>query len=64
MKNILIFASFAGIAAAIAIYFVTEGNKSSGGLGYVSDAAKDEYDRKTNVSDLANSPARGYNAMS
>lgn len=32
MKSILIFAGFAGIAAAIAIYFVTEGNKNSGEL--------------------------------
>ena len=27
MKNILIFAAIAGIASAIAIYFVTEGKK-------------------------------------
>ena len=30
MKNILIFASLAGLASAIAIYFVTEGSKTSG----------------------------------
>lgn len=30
MKNILIFAALAGIASAIAIYFVTEGCKMDG----------------------------------
>jgi hypothetical protein len=31
MKNILLFASIAGIASAIAIYFVTEAKKNSTG---------------------------------
>lgn len=41
MKNILIFAGIAGLAAAIAIYFVTENDKD----------IDDEYDDQYYVSD-------------
>jgi outer membrane protein assembly factor BamE (lipoprotein component of BamABCDE complex) len=64
MKSILIFAGVAGLAAAIAIYFVTEGNKDSKGGNYITDAAVDEYDRISNAGDVSTSPSRGYNAMS
>ncbi len=42
MKNILIFAGIAGLAAAIAIYFVTQNDK---------DIDADEYDDQYYVSD-------------
>jgi hypothetical protein len=42
MKNVLIFAALAGIASAIAIYFVNESQKDE--LDYVGDAAEDAYD--------------------
>jgi hypothetical protein len=38
MKNILIFAALAGIAAAVSIYFVTEANKDNFEEDFVSDA--------------------------
>lgn len=43
MKNILIFASLAGIASAIAIYFVTESKNKSKSY-YVSDNDIEAYD--------------------
>ena len=39
MKNILIFAAIAGIASAIAIYFVIEGEKFND--NYIADAESD-----------------------
>ena len=42
MRNVLIFAAIAGIASAIAIYFVS--NSRSNELDYVADAAEDAYD--------------------
>jgi len=42
MKNILIFAGIAGLAAAVAIYFTTESSKDKG--EYISDGAVDAYD--------------------
>lgn len=42
MKNILIFAGLAGLAAAIAIYFVSEDLKSGG--EYLSDGEIEDYD--------------------
>ena len=44
MKNILIFAGIAGLASAIAIYFVTESNKNSGRERYVSNNDVEAYD--------------------
>jgi hypothetical protein len=44
MKNILIFAGIAGIASAIAIYFVTEANKNSTEDSYVSNNDVEAYD--------------------
>ena len=59
MKNILIFAGIAGIAAAIAIYFVTENDenfdfitdsdKSLEDGEYVSDEDIEAYDQKENT---------------
>jgi len=44
MKNILIFAGIAGLASAIAIYFVTESNKNSAGERYVTNNDIEAYD--------------------
>lgn len=52
MKNILIFAGIAGLAAAIAIYFVTENDKNTyedDNEGYVSDADIAAYDLRENT---------------
>ena len=64
MKNLLIFAGLAGLAAAVAIYFVSEDLKDYGDTDYVSDADIYEYDLKANASAPSPSPARGFNAMS
>lgn len=44
MKNILIFAGIAGIASAIAIYFITESNKDENNETYVSNNDVEAYD--------------------
>jgi hypothetical protein len=44
MKNILIVAGIAGIASAIAIYFMTESNKDSNVETYVSNNDVEAYD--------------------
>jgi hypothetical protein len=44
MKNILIFAGIAGIASAIAIYFVSESVKSSSEDSYVTNNDIEAYD--------------------
>ncbi len=52
MKNILIFAGIAGLASAIAIYFVTQNDKNSyydDSDGYVSDEDIAAYDMKENT---------------
>jgi len=52
MKSILIFAGIAGIAAAIAIYFVTEKDKNSfedDREGYVTDEDIAAYDMRENT---------------
>lgn len=51
MKNILIFAGIAGIAAAIAIYIVTENDKNSyeDDDSYVTDEDIAEYDMRENT---------------
>lgn len=53
MKNILIFAGIAGLAAAIAIYFVSERDKNSFDdesydEGYVTDADIAAYEMREN----------------
>jgi hypothetical protein len=63
MKNILIFAGIAGLAAAIAIYFVSEGNKDSG--EYISDAAVDAYDQMNeNMQRVEGSTRKPFHSMS
>jgi hypothetical protein len=64
MKNLLIFAGIAGIAAAIAIYFTTESVKSSSDSRFVTDADILEYDINENTSAPQPVPNRGFNAMS
>ena len=53
MKNFLIFAGIAGLAAAIAIYFVTENDKNSyeeeDDDGYVTDEDIAAYDMRENT---------------
>jgi len=53
MKNILIFAGIAGLAAAIAIYFVTERDKDvyedDDEAGYITDADIAAYDQRENT---------------
>ncbi len=54
MKNILIFAGLAGLAAAVAIYFVTEEGKKDDSLddyesGYVTDADLEAFDMQENT---------------
>ena len=49
MKNILIFAGIAGLAAAIAIYFVTESNKDYNEEDFITDADIDYYDLHENT---------------
>lgn len=52
MKNILIFAGIAGLAAAIAIYFVTESDKNLDedvADGYVTDEDIEAYDMRENT---------------
>lgn len=52
MKNILIFAGIAGIAAAIAIYFVTENDKNQfkdDDEGYITDTDIADYDMRENT---------------
>ena len=53
MKNLLIFAGIAGLAAAIAIYFVTENDKNSyeeeDDDGYVTDEDIAAYDMRENT---------------
>lgn len=61
MKNILIFACIAGIASAIAIYFVTENDKSVDEGGYVSDEDIEAYDQKENIGPAYNVD-EGFNA--
>ena len=41
MKNLLIFAAIAGLAAAVAIYFVSEADKDA--FDEIEDAADDAY---------------------
>ena len=50
MKNVLIFAALAGIAAAVSIYFVTESRKTSDDddYNYISDADIEAYDMREN----------------
>lgn len=64
MKNILIFAGIAGIAAAIAIYFVSESDESDNDSfeeGYVSDEDIEVYDQQENTGPAYNIDA-GFNA--
>ena len=53
MKNFLIFAGIAGLAAVIAIYFVTENDKNSyeeeDDNGYVTDEDIAAYDMRENT---------------
>ncbi|MCW3080598.1 hypothetical protein [Segetibacter sp.] len=49
MKNILIFASIAGIASAIAIYFVSENTKPSIKDSFVTNNDIEAYDYIENV---------------
>ena len=53
MKNFLIFAGIAGLAAAIAIYFATENDKNSyeevDDDGYVTDEDIAAYDMRENT---------------
>lgn len=53
MKNVLIFAGLAGIAAAIAIYFVGESNSNVADdyyeSDYVTDADIENYDMMENT---------------
>lgn len=53
MKNLLIFAGIAGIAAAIAIYFVTQNDKNTfeddDNDGFVTDADIAAYDMRENT---------------
>ena len=53
MKNFLIFAGIAGLAAAIAIYFVTENDKNSyeeeDDDGYVTDEDIAAYEMRENT---------------
>jgi hypothetical protein len=58
MKNILIFAGIAGIAAAIAIYFTSESNYidetddiDDTATGYVTDADIEAFDMRENTGD-------------
>ena len=44
VDRILIFAGIAGLASAIAIYFVTESNKNSAGERYVTNNDIEAYD--------------------
>jgi len=52
MKNILIFAGIAGLAAAVAIYFVTESDKNTfidDEEGFITDADIATYDLRENT---------------
>lgn len=51
MKNILIFAGIAGLAAAIAIYFVTEKDKNlyEDDDSYITDEDIADYDMRDNT---------------
>ena len=51
MKNILIFAGIAGLAAAVAIYIVTQNDKNAyeDDDDYISDADVAAYDLKENT---------------
>lgn len=52
MKNLLIFAAIGGIAAAIAIYFVTENDRNlyeDDNGGYVTDEDIAAYDMRENT---------------
>ena len=63
MKNILIFAGIAGIAAAIAIYFTSESAKNGG--EYIADSAVDTYDDMAeNVQGRSGIVREGFHAMS
>lgn len=48
MKNILIFAGIAGLAAAIAIYFVTESDRDIDEDEYITDEDIETYDMREN----------------
>lgn len=65
MKNILIFAGIAGLAAAIAIYFVTENDKNDDRYldddEYVTDEDIEAYDRRENTGPAYNID-KGFNA--
>ena len=63
MRNVLIFACLAGIAAAVAIYFTNEANKS--GVDEVADAAEDAYDTMNeHIGNAERTVRRGFDAMS
>ncbi len=49
MKNILIFAGIAGLAAAIAIYFVSESDKEADEDEYITDEDIEAYDMRENT---------------
>lgn len=52
MKSILIFASLAGIAAAIAVYFTSQGfNTDDTAADYVTDADVEAFDIRENSGD-------------
>jgi hypothetical protein len=66
MKNILIFAGIAGLAAAIAIYFVTENDKNDNDRyldedEYVTDEDIEAYDQRENTGPAYNID-KGFNA--
>ena len=64
MKNILIFACVAGIASAIAIYFTTEANKSSG-ANRIAGAAEDAYDTMNQgIGSVERGTRNAFDAMS
>ncbi len=63
MRNTLIFASIASIAAAITVYFMIEKNKEKDEAWYVSDADLEAYNSSENTGP-AQPISKAYNAMS
>lgn len=49
MRNILIFASVASLAAAVAIYFVSESYKTVNEEDFITDVDVDNYDKNENT---------------
>ena len=63
MKNILAFAAFAGLSAAVAIYFMSQNTRTWHEGDYISNDDVDTYDKTQNTGAPRATEERGSHAM-